>query len=268
MGAAFVLAGLLHAPAAFAQRRMQGSATPSAPITPYDFVAPSPAQIVPPYPYLYGPNGESFPDNQPPFDRPLPPSIQLPPPIRILGAMPPPVPDVPKTPVDVMRTVPALPGQPPPLRLPERPDEAQAPAGAVRQSLSELDRRLGLGSAGPVVSAARDVAQSEWVTGTALIEVIADRTGRIQSVRVVGASTDPDGWRRYAEELRGAQRSGMRLPETSRGLWTLLELRAQNELSSGHQRWWAPGVFLFEIADVNAHRMRTVHTKVLSEVWF
>ena len=60
----------------------------------------------------------------------------------------------------------------------------------------------------------------------------------------------------------------MRLPETARGLWTLLEVHAENEPSSGHQRWWAPGVFVFDIADVNSHRVRTVHTKVLSEVWF
>jgi hypothetical protein len=61
----------------------------------------------------------------------------------------------------------------------------------------------------------------------------------------------------------------MRLPEAARGVWTLIELRADNELTSGHRRWWAPGVFLnFDIADVNAHHMRTVHARVLTEVWF
>jgi hypothetical protein len=269
--AVLALAAGFGSQSAWAQQRAvtQGFATPSAPISNYDFAAPTPAQIVPPFPYLSTANGESLPENAPPFDRPLPPAIQLPPPIRIPRAMPPPIPDEAKNPVDVVRTVPQVTGRPAPFRLPERPDEAEPPAGGFRQSLSELDRRLGLGSAGPIVTAARQLAQSEWMTGRATLAILADRTGRIQSVRVVDSSGDVDGWRRYSEELRGAERAGMRLPEQARGLWTLLDIRVTNELSSGHTRWWAPGlIFNFELADVNARRLRTVHTQVISEVWY
>jgi hypothetical protein len=268
--AASLFAALYRPPDAAAQQRSitQGGATPSAPVSPYDFAAPTPAPIVPPDTPPALPNGEPLPEGQPPFDRPLPPAIQLPPPIRIPRAMPPPFPDEVKTPVDVTRTVPSQPGRPAPFRLPERPDEVQAPAGGFRQSLSELDRRHGLGGSGPIVSAARDVAQSEWVTGHALLAVMTDRTGRIQSVAVVESSGDVDGWRRYADELKASHGSGMRLPEQARGVWTLLDVRVGNELSSGHRRWWAPGAFIFDIADVNAHRQRTVHTQVLGEVWF
>jgi hypothetical protein len=269
VGAAFLVTALLVSSRASAQRAMQGSATPSAPITKYDFAAPTPAQIVPPYPYLSTANGESLPVNQPPFDAPLPPAIQLPPPIPILPAVPPPIPDVYKTPVDVIRTVPELTGRPAPLRLPERPDEVAPPAGGFRQSLSELDRRMGLGSAGPIITAARQVAQSEWVTGHALLAIMADRTGQIRSVSVLDSSIDADGWLRYANKLRTEQRPGMRLPEQARGAWVLLAVRVNNDLSSGHTHWWSPGLtFNFEIADINARRVRTVSTQVVSEVWF
>jgi hypothetical protein len=97
---------------------------------------------------------------------------------------------------------------------------------------------------------------------------MADRTGSIQSVSVVRSSGDIDGWRRYAEELRSSQHSGMRLPERARGIVTLLDISVGNEPSSGHRRWWAPGAFVFDIADVNSRRLRTVHTQVLNEVWF
>jgi hypothetical protein len=267
---AIVFAALVRSPGASAQERMQGTATPSTPITrPYGFVAPTPAPVVTPWNNLFLPNGENQPEGYPPFDRPLPPSIQLPPPIRVLPAVPPPFPDEIRNPADWVRTVPALPGRPAPTRLPERPDEVQPPAGDTRQSLSELDRRVGLGGAGPVITAARQIAQSEWVTGRATLEIMADREGRIRSVRVVEASRDTDGWLRYGQELRTAQQSGMRLPEEARGIWMLLEVRIDNELSSGHRNWWAPGlVFFFDLADVNARRLRTVHTQVLSEVWF
>jgi hypothetical protein len=154
--------------------------------------------------------------------------------------------------------------------LPERPDEVEPPAGALRQSLSEFDRQLGLGGSGPLVSAAREVAMSEWVTGEATFEVLVDRSGMIQSARLVDASRDAAGWRRFGEELKSSSpRSGMRLPERARGVWTLLYVNVDNELTSGHRRWWAPGAVLtFDIADVHARRVRTVHTHVLGEVWF
>jgi hypothetical protein len=195
--------------------------------------------------------------------------IRLPPPIDMLHAVPYPTSDQPSNPADVVQTLPTFPGRPAPRRLPERPDEVVPPAGELRQSLSEYDRRMGLGGAGPIVSAAREVAQREWVTGQATIEIIADRSGTIQSARVVGVSRDEDGWRRYAAELRGSARGGMRLPETARGVWTLLAVRIGNERTSGHRYWWSPGAWLsFDLADVNARRVRTVHTQVLSEIWF
>jgi len=165
--------------------------------------------------------------------------------------------------------IPPRPGYPPPLRLPERPDEAEPPAGALRQSLSEYDRRLGLGATGPILSSARQVAQSEWVTGEATLEVIADRSGLVRSVRVVNASQDTDGWRRYAEELQAAPASNLRLPEEARGVWTLIFVRAANERATGSHAWWSPGVaFTFDLSNIASKKTRTVHSHVLSEVWF
>jgi len=115
---------------------------------------------------------------------------------------------------------------------PSAPTKSSRLRGALRQSLSEFDRQLGLGGSGPLVSAAREVAMSEWVTGEATFEILVDRSGMIQSARIVDASRDAAGWRRFGEELKSSSpRPGMRLPERARGVWTLLYVNVDNELT-------------------------------------
>jgi hypothetical protein len=110
---------------------------------------------------------------------------------------------------------------------------------------------------------------SEWVTGRALFEVVADRSGRVRSARLVDATRDMTGWQRYGEKLLSTPLRGMRLPESARGVVSLLDVSAENELSSGHRYWWSPGVALsFDIADASARRARTVQARALNEVWF
>jgi hypothetical protein len=49
----------------------------------------------------------------------------------------------------------------------------------------------------------------------------------------------------------------------------ILYVSAENELTSGQTTWWYPGVALaFDVSDINARRVRTVTSRVLTEVWY
>ena len=87
---------------------------------------------------------------------------------------------------------------------------------------------------------ARNIAQGEFVTGSATFEVIADPSGRIRTVRLQNASRDKDGWERFAEELHKGQATGIRTPEGAHSVWTILYVSAENELTSGQNSWWSP----------------------------
>jgi hypothetical protein len=156
--------------------------------------------------------------------------------------------------------------------LPEQavsPDTAEPPAGGLRQALVEYDRRIGLGGGGAVVGAAREMLQGDFVTGSATFEVVADPSGRIRSVRLQDASRDREGWARFGEALHQERVAGMRAPEHSRAVWLILYVSAENQLSSGHNTWWYPGaVFAFDLSDIGAQRVRTVTSRVLTEVWY
>jgi hypothetical protein len=244
----------------------QGATAPPLPVGPFGEPAPTPAS---PAPSEFLPSYDDAPENMPPFAAPLPPAVPLPPRIRVLPAVPPPEGNPPRHPFEMYPAIPARPGRPPPLRLPERPDDLMPPAGGLRQSLSEYDRQIGLGGTGPVVSLAREVGMSEWVTGEATIAVVVDRSGVIRSARLVDASRDTAGWRRYTEKLGQSARSGMRLPEQARGAWALLYVRIDNERPTGRERWWSPGVAItFDLSNAGSRKVRSVHPRVLGEVWF
>jgi hypothetical protein len=219
----------------------------------------------PPFEYGYIPH-DPFP---PPFTAPLPPAVPLPPPIRVLPAVPP-LPPSEIQPFDILPSI--IPGpiaSPPPNLLPERPDNAEPPAGALRQGLSEYDRRIGTGSSGAIVSLARSVAMGAVATGSATVEVIADRSGAIRSARIIDVDGDRARWEDFAEALRSARTTTMRIGEGARGVWMHLYVTANVERTSGRRQWWSPGVLLaFDIADVSARQQRVVQTSVLSEVWF
>jgi hypothetical protein len=220
---------------------------------------------VPLPPFVYPPWLEPIP---PPFTAPLPPAVPLPPPVRVPEAVPPPPPSV-IQPFDLLPSVPGPMAPPAPNLLPERPDNAQPPVGGLRQGLSEYDRRLGLGATGAIVSLARSVAMGHIATGSASLEIIADHTGSIRSVRVVDVDGERARWEDYAEALRGARAPSMRVSEVTRGVWMRLWVSANIERASGRRNWWSQGVFLtFDLADTSAHRQRLVETRVLSQVWF
>ena len=49
----------------------------------------------------------------------------------------------------------------------------------------------------------------------------------------------------------------------------ILYVSAENQLTSGQTTWWYPGVvFAFDVDAINARRVRTVTSRVLTEVWY
>jgi hypothetical protein len=257
LGSALVVTLLLSSSSASA------SQPPLLPVGPYD-CAPPTAASPPPEPIEFPPG---FNYSFPPFASPLPPAVNYPPPIAVPPATTPPRPCGP-----LGNECRDDPGPVAPYMLPEQPvtpDTAEPPAGGLRQALVEYDRRLGLGGGGAVIAAARDIAEHEYVTGSATFEVVADSSGRIRSARLQGASRDKEGWQRFGEALHQERVAGMRAPDRSHGVWMIVYVSAENELTSGHTSWWSPGVALaFDLDDINARRIRTVSSRVLTEVWY
>jgi hypothetical protein len=239
------------------------SQPPLLPVGPYDWAPPTP--VSPPPDSYELPTDINY--SVPPFNAPLPPAVNYPPPIAVPPATTPPRPCGP-----FGNECRDNPGPVAPYMLPEQagaPDTAEPAAGGLRQALVEYDRRLGLGGGGAVIAAARDIAQGEYVTGTATFEVVADPSGRIRSARLQDASRDREGWQRFGEALHQERVTGMRAPERARAVWMILYVSAENELTSGQTSWWSPGVVLaFDLDDINARRIRTVTSRVLTEVWY
>ena len=258
-----VLGSLLGAMLAFGAGSARASQPPLLPVGPYDWAPPTP--VSPPPDVNEVPTDLGY--SVPPFVAPLPPAVNYPPPITVPPATTPPRPCGP-----FGNECRDNPGPVAPYLLPEQavsPDTAEPPAGGLRQALVEYDRRLGLGGGGSVVAAARDIAQGEYVTGSATFEVVADPAGRIRSARLQDASGDREGWQRFGEALHQEHVTGMRAPEHARAVWMILYVSAENELTSGQTTWWYPGaVFAFDVDAINATRIEDRTSRVLTEVWY
>jgi hypothetical protein len=254
---------LLAVIASWTSTNARASQPPLLPVGPYDWAPPTPAS--PPPDSYELPTDINY--SVPPFNAPLPPAINYPPPIVVPHAVTPPVPCGP-----FGNECRDNPGPVAPYLLPEtaaNPDVAEPPAGGLRQALSEYDRRIGLGGGGAIVAAARKVLEGEYVTGSATFEVIADPSGRIRAVRLQDASRDREGWQRFGEELHQERVAGMRAREHSQAVWMILYVSAENELPTGNAIGWYPGtVISFDSSNIGSQRVRSVSSRVLTEVWY
>jgi hypothetical protein len=206
--------------------------------------------------------------SMPPFTAPLPPSITLPAPLRVVPAVPPPEYGPLPSPWTAPRVIPERATPPMPRQLPN-PELITQGTLVLRQALAEYDRRLGMGPTGAVLSAARRVAMGETATGSARFEVWVDRTGTIRRVALRDASGDVPGWQQYAQALRSTPIPAMRMGDTAQDAWMVIDVSAQNERSSGRRRLWDYGLSLsFDVADIGARTMRVVHTRTASELTF
>lgn len=221
---------------------------PLAPVGPFGEAIPTPVTAFPHHQNdLAAPGADQ---GRPPFTSPLPPSIPLPPAAPILPGLPPP------------------PTVPMPFRIPERPQFAPPPAGGLRQTLSEHDRRLGLGPAGPVLTAARSLAEGSRARGSAVIAVRVEGTGQIAAARVTSSSQSAAAWGELATRLASLSVRAVRLPEAAKGAWMVLRIEAEPRLPAG-ERLRYPGVLLaFDVANAGARPVRMVTARVLSELWY
>ncbi len=118
------------------------------------------------------------------------------------------------------------------------------------------------------MSAARDLARSQSVKGSARLEIVLDSSGRVLRAAVVDNSEDTEGWERIAEALQDTPLRVMR-GEGNHGVWMLVDVSSSVQLISGRTQWWAPGVTLvFDVADISARSMRVVHANVASQMTF
>lgn len=142
------------------------------------------------------------------------------------------------------------------------------PEGGLRQSLSELDRRAGLGAAGPVINAIETTAMSSTALGSAVFAIRTQATGQIAAVRLTAANRDIPEWRELESRLGTLSVSGLRLPEAAHGTWLVVRVEAHNVHPAGDRDWYPGTLFAFDPSNIDTHELRVVHTQVLSELWY
>jgi hypothetical protein len=133
---------------------------------------------------------------------------------------------------------------------PARADERSPPAPSaslnriLRDGLAAHDRALGLGSAGPLVSAAHAAASPALApdVGSATLEFECDAAGRVTTARVIAAATDVPAWSNVAREIvRLMAKRVVHLPSGARGLRAQLRITAERASPSGKKGGVVPG---------------------------
>jgi hypothetical protein len=116
------------------------------------------------------------------------------------------------------------------------PPARPSPNRILRDGLDAHDRSLGLGTGGPLISAAHEAASPSIApdVGSATFDVESDAMGRVVAARVVSASAEASAWNDVAQELvRLMSAKTLRVLRDSRGTRTRLRIVAQRTLPSG-----------------------------------
>ncbi len=148
--------------------------------------------------------------------------------------------------------------------------------GGLQEALDQHDRALGLGFGGPAASAVRSAVSniSAPRAGLALIELVFDGTGKVQSARVLSANDDQAGWARVAADARAALAAArIRVPSQSSGLAVTLQVEARMQLPSGASPGDAVNVHpsglgaagQFDLSDIGARPTRNVSVRIVGE---
>ncbi len=149
--------------------------------------------------------------------------------------------------------------------------------GGVSEGLSEHDMSLGLGSGGPVVSAAHAVPVEALVSidGAGVFDVLTDPTGRVVSVNVANVTSDDLEWRQVARALMAKLAGRMlKVPRGARGVAVRVRVEVIARMPSGakaghalspastgggtEERYY--GV-RGDLSDIGASAVRTVHAR-------
>ncbi len=120
---------------------------------------------------------------------------------------------------------------------PTRAEAKERVQGALTQAARERERELGLGPEGPVLTAleAATYAGNAPIAGKATFLAIADDTGEVRSIEVVGMDADPASWRETARAaLRALRGKRLRMPSAAKRAEMRIEIASELKLPSGH----------------------------------
>ena len=169
-----LVSGLVALTLSLRANSANASQPPLLPVGPYDWAPPTPAS--PPPDPTEAPTDSNY--SVPPFVAPLPPAINYPPPITVPPATTPPVPCGPFG--NECRDNPG-PGRAVHLARASRcPRHRRASRRRIAASARRVRSPLGPRQRGSCRQTARNIAQGEYVTGSATFEVIADASGATQ----------------------------------------------------------------------------------------
>jgi hypothetical protein len=149
--------------------------------------------------------------------------------------------------------------------------------GGLAEGLAEHDASLGLGSGGPVVSAAHAIPVEALVSidGAGVFDVETDASGHVVSVRVADVTSDDLEWRKVARALQAQLASTtLRVPSGARGVAVRMRVEVIARMPSGAVSGHAIRPFAGanteayagvtgDLSDIGAHPVRTVHARVL-----
>jgi hypothetical protein len=151
-------------------------------------------------------------------------------------------------------------------------------SGGLVEGLRQLDDDLGLGSGGPVVSAAHAVPVEALVSidGAGTFDVLTDPSGRVVSVRVADVTSDDPEWQKVARALL-AQLAGhtLRVPRGANGVAVRMRVEVIARMPSGAKAGHSvtpyagggegPGAYgglRGDLSDIGASPVRTVHARI------
>jgi hypothetical protein len=130
---------------------------------------------------------------------------------------------------------PSAPAAEPSAPRAERAPRPASSTGGLAEALEANDQRIGLGAAGPVLTAAHEAGHSERAPaiGTATFSVTVLRTGAIQ-VDLTGASSNVAAWRKVADDMAAAiRRKPPRIANGRNGVRLGIEIVAQERWPNG-----------------------------------
>ncbi len=130
------------------------------------------------------------------------------------------------------------------------PDARSAEIDRVlRLGLASRDLELGLGSSGPLVTAAHEAASMAPDVGAATLDIDVDGTGRVVTARVVTVSDDRAGWTAMAQEIvRIASGKSVHVGAGSRGVRARLRIVAERVPPAGTKRTSSAGAVPDDVA--------------------
>jgi hypothetical protein len=160
------------------------------------------------------------------------------------------------------------------------PNVAPGAQQSLRDALRAHDHALGLDVGGPIVAVAEEIVRPSDtpVDSHAVFQITADAGGNVTSVVLLDASQGRGAWERVASNLAGALRSRRLTMRGHAGAVITLDVTSRWAMPSGskpRQPFSRPHVgpsgagltysMAFDVTDIGARPLRSVHARILGE---